>query len=106
MGVTVAVAAHYVEGRPPEDLRSDVRDLADQIMPKLRIYVGQAKPQSPFATKFDGPVDDPLQGHIYALTVAALFDDDDLPADCNAYIDVAEGRVPASDDLTGFTTLT
>lgn len=87
MGITVAVQADAVAAfdGDPEGLRSEVRDLADQATVGLQRFVGGIRPRSEVAINFAGPENDPLQGWIYGLTVAAKFDTDDLPVDCEAY---------------------
>lgn len=91
MGLTVAIQASDVDailqegGR--EALKREVKDLADQATISLRAYVGGAEPRGPVAVDFRGPEDDPLQGLIYGLSVAAPFDTDDLPSTCPAYGD-------------------
>lgn len=87
MGLTVAVPAQYVQGLSPDDLRTEVRELGEQMQPALRHYVGGIDPAGPFAVDWAGPEDDPIQGPIYALTLAAPFDADRLPTDCQAYLD-------------------
>jgi len=86
MGLTVAIPARYITAATPDTMRSEVRDLAEQMIPRLRTYVGGATPRGPMSTKLDGPHNDTLQGNIYALTIAAPFDVNDLPVDCDAYL--------------------
>lgn len=86
MGVTVAIPASVVEGVSRHDLADEFKDLAAQAEPGLRRFVGDAPPKGPLSVKIDGPVDDPLQGMIYSLTLAGPFDDADLPPDCDAYL--------------------
>lgn len=86
-GVTVALRAAYVDaalqgGR--EVLRSEVRNLADQATEALKAYVGGAPFRSELAVSLNGLEADPLQGMIYGLSVAALFDIADLGTDCPA----------------------
>lgn len=91
MGLTVAVPAKYVDGLTPQDLRRELQDLGEQAQPALRHYVGGIDPAGPLAVDWAGPVDDPLQGLIYALTLAGPFDADRLPVDCQAYLDHSVG---------------
>lgn len=92
MGVTVAVPAKYVDGLSPADLQVEVQALGEQAQPALRHYVGGTIPQGPVAVDWAGPVDDPIQGGIYALSLAAPFDADQLPVDCQAYLDYNGGQ--------------
>lgn len=86
IGLTVALQEDYVrEAKSAGVLEAEVRALTEQALAGLRGYVGGAKPVSEFAVNLAGPEDDPIQGSIYGLTVAAKFDTDDLPGDCEAY---------------------
>lgn len=85
MGVIAAIPASVVEGMDRSALTASVKDTAEQMIPRLATYVGQARPQGPMAVRFDGPQDDDLQGRIYAVTLAAPFEERDLPSDCDAY---------------------
>lgn len=91
MGVTTAVPARFVDPLTDAELREEVRDLGEQMQPALRHYVGGIQPEGPLAVDWAGPVDDPIQGRIYALSLAAPFDADRLPADCQAYLDHSVG---------------
>lgn len=94
MGLTVAIPASYVTDLTPADRQAMFHDLAEQALPALRVYVGGAPPQGPVSIKVDGPVDDALQGMIYALSLAAPFNEADIPADCDAYL-ALRGAVPS-----------
>lgn len=83
-GMSVAVRAADVnavlaEGGKPA-LRTYVRDLGDQALEGLRQAVGGIPMRSEPIVSWNGPTDDPLQGPIYVLQVAAQVEVDDLPA--------------------------
>lgn len=84
MGLTVAVPA-----RDMPDTRAAARaylqDLAEQQTEAVRIAAGGVQPDGPIAVKVDGPTQDPILGNIFAVTVAAPFDADRLPPDCEFY---------------------
>lgn len=85
MGLTVAIKVGDMP-QEREAARSYVRDLAEQAQHALRTFVGGIPMEGPLAVNLAGPVDDPLQGPIFGLTVAGPFDADRLPADCDAYV--------------------
>lgn len=72
------VEAVKAEGR--EALRSYVRDAGQQALEHLRSATGGILLRSEPIVRFDGPTDDPLQGWIYVLSIAAQVDVDELPA--------------------------
>ena len=84
IGVTAAVKAEDV----PQDqagAASLFRDLGQQLVPKLQEYVGGIQPKATPAVNVAGPEDDTFQGVIYAISLAAPFETDDLPSTCGAY---------------------
>lgn len=62
-----------------------IREAAQDLQAKLQRFVGGATPRGEFVFQVQGPHDDPLQGMIYVHTLAAPFDLDALPTDCDAY---------------------
>lgn len=92
-GVTVGLRAQHVQdvvaagGR--EALREAFRETGAQATEALKAYVGGAPFRSEPAVSIDGPKDDPLQGPMYAISVAALFDVRDLGVDSPAALLVA-----------------
>jgi len=95
-GVTVGIRAAHVEAVAEggkANLKREFRDLGEQATEELRTYVGGAPMRSEPAVKIDGPTDDPLQGPMYALSVAALFDTNDLGANCPARLLVMQEGV-------------
>lgn len=86
MGVVVAIQADDVQAaQQAGTLADEIKGLAEQAQEGLRRFVGGAQPRSDLAINLDGPQEDPIQGTIYGLTLAAKFDTDDLPGDCEAY---------------------
>jgi hypothetical protein len=85
IGVTVAVPAAEFD-RPRRDLERMLHDMGEQAQPMLRAFVGGTQPRGALSVKIDGPDDHPILGQIYAFTLAAPFETDDLPADCDAYV--------------------
>lgn len=83
-GMSVAVRAADVNavlaeaGKP--GLREYVRDLGAQALEGLRQAVGGIPMRSEPIVSWNGPTDDPIQGPIYVLQIAAQVEADDLPA--------------------------
>lgn len=83
-GITSATRASDISALTAEGGKEAVRryfkDLGEQTLEALRQAVGGIPLRSEVIVRLDGPVDDVLQGLIYALTVSAQVDVDDLPA--------------------------
>lgn len=82
-GITFAIRASDVSdlaergGEPA--VRAYFRDTGAAALEHLRESVGGIPLRSEPIVKIDGPDSDPLQGMIYALSVSAQVDVDDLP---------------------------
>lgn len=84
-GVTAAVKASDLANASREEAAQYLKDLAHQLLPKLKEHVGGARLQSDPHVNIQGPKDDPIQGSIYAVSLAAPFILEDLPSDSAAY---------------------
>lgn len=93
-GVTAAVKAEDVDGMTREEATSLFRHVAGGLVPLLEKHVGGAKPLADPAVNIQGPENDTFQGWIYAVSLAAPFDTDDLPSDCTAYAAYLSERTP------------
>ena len=85
IGVSAAVQAKDVSALNPDDVPGYFRDLAAQMLPRLEEYVGSAPMKGDPHVNVQGPVDDALQGVIYAVSLAAPFETEELPSHCKAY---------------------
>lgn len=84
MGLTVAIP---VADMPDTRAQATayVQGLAEQAQESLKRAAGGIAPAGPVAVNLSNAQDDPLLGRIYALTLAAPFDADALPVDCEFY---------------------
>lgn len=93
IGVTSAIKMADVRdmgGDAAQDMF--IREAAKDLEQKLHRFVGGARPRGEFVFQVTGPHDDPIQGLIYVHTLAAPFDLDRLPTDCDAYrVHVTQG---------------
>lgn len=78
-GVTVAIRAIDLPDPTSPEARQWLHDLGEQTVEHLRQAVGGIALRSEPVVRFDGPQDDALQGSIYALSISAQIDVDDLP---------------------------
>lgn len=86
MGVTSAVKMADVQDMGGDAAQDRfIRECAVDLEQKLRRFVGDARPAGDAVFQVTGPHSDPLQGLIYVHTLAAPFDPDTLPTDCDAY---------------------
>lgn len=92
MGLSVLLPLSQVDGMSPDEVKRIIRDMGLQMTPLLRAFVGEAKPKGDPAFRVDGPEDHGLLGPVYVLSIAAPFETDDLPADCDAYLAFNGGR--------------
>lgn len=98
-GVTVALRAEHVDaalaaGR--DNLNREVRELASRAAETLKAYVGGAPPRSELSVRLAGPEPDPIQGYLYGVSVAAIFDTDDLGVDCPARLLLLSEETPGA----------
>jgi hypothetical protein len=83
-GVTFAIRASDISALAEQPggealVRDYFRDLGPAALEHLRESVGGIPLRSEPIVRIDGPQDDALQGPIYALSVSAQVDVDDLP---------------------------
>lgn len=102
MGLTVAIPARDMPDTR-EAARAYVQNLAEQTTEAVKRAAGGVPPAGPFAVNLHPPSVDPILGRIYALTVAAPFDLDRLPADCEFYLAATSGGEyqPETDAIAG-----
>lgn len=84
-GVTAAVQAKELVDLDQVAMTRYMRELAAQLLPKLEEHVGGARPQAAPSVNVAGPEDDPFQGMIYAVSLAAPFHLEELPTHSSAY---------------------
>jgi hypothetical protein len=92
MGLTVAVPLKELEDLDQEQRRVYLQSLAEQMQPALRRAAGGLDPQGPVSVRLHDSEDHPIMGQIMAVTIAAPFDADALPADCEFYAAYNGGR--------------
>lgn len=99
-GVTVAIKASHVQdvlkAGGKAALSSAVRETAAQALEGLKHYVGGAPLLSEPAVDFRGPEDDPIQGLIYAVSIAAMFDTEALGVDSPARLLMLQEQAPGA----------
>lgn len=84
-GISAALQAGDLMARTKSEAQAVVNDLHLQMEVALREHIGDVEPKGAPQFSFDGPVNDPLQGAIFVLTLQVPVETDDLPADCTAY---------------------
>jgi hypothetical protein len=85
IGVTTAVRASEYAAMGRDEAKSWTKDAFRYLEVELRAYTGDATPVGAPTFQIDGPHDDPLQGMIMVMSVAAPYDVDTLPVTCKAY---------------------
>lgn len=85
IGVSKSVKDSDVAGLTDDAQDQYIAQVLKACASDLHRLVGGALPLSDFAASVTGPHDDPIQGMIHVHTVAAQFDLDQLPPECDAY---------------------
>lgn len=85
VGVSCTIKESDTNHATPAEQDRYIAEVAQRLVGDLRRFVADARPRSEFKFWVTGPHDDPLQGLIHVHHLAAAFDMDTLPTDCDAY---------------------
>lgn len=94
VGVALAVKADDLEQLTYEEREQYGVDTVRYLQTLLAEYVGHAKPipGTDFRVGITPPQDDPLQGRLVTVNLSGMFDTDQLPVGCGAYLQFVVNR--------------